>query len=340
MLSKKSITVRNSDPARAFTLVELLVVIAIIGVLIALLLPAVQAAREAARRTQCNNHLKQIGLAMHNFHSARKGIPPCTLTGCGHTTWHTIILPYAEGGSIYALFDIEKTIYAQSSPDVIKNQVPFYYCPSSRPPGLSMNEPNGAVGAMTDYAINVGSDSGDWWDPQYASGITRTAHRDPGKGVLIDPSDGTVKTSCGIPYLFKNWKCPRKFKDVSDGLSKTLMVGEKQIDRKKETDQHYGDGTFYNADAYTTVVRLAGCAPGSNNCFTLASSPDDPVAPAFWGTGPFWYGGVFGSRHPGGTCGFVFADGSVQRLQPTIDIKALSYLAQIQDGNSIPAGAF
>ncbi len=320
-----------------FTLVELLVVIAIIGILIALLLPAVQAAREAARRTQCKNNLKQIGLAMHNFHSARKGIPPCNLTGSGHTTWHTLILPYAEGGSIYALFDIEKTIYVQPNFDVTKNQVSFFYCPSSRVPALSIDEPAGTgigtvTGALTDYAMNVGSVRTVWFEPDKALGVTHPTNTNPATiGIYV---------GSGYSALYKNWKCPKKFKDISDGLSKTLMVGEKQIDQNHEGSQKYGDGMFYNADAFPTVVRLAGRAPGSTYVFPLASSPTDPVAPAFDGTGPFWYDGVFGSRHSGATCGFVLADGSVQRLQPTINIDILSYLAQTQDGNSIPAGAY
>ena len=83
-----------------FTLVELLVVITIIGILIALLLPAVQAAREAARRGQCTNNLKQIGLAVHNFHDARKALPPSFLTGGGHAPWLVMILPYVEQGVV------------------------------------------------------------------------------------------------------------------------------------------------------------------------------------------------------------------------------------------------
>src|SRR5688572_13809052 len=82
-----------------FTLVELLVVIAIIGILVALLLPAIQAAREAARRTQCLNHLKQIGLAMHMFHDTVKKIPPSRMP-CHHGTWASAIWPYLEEGTI------------------------------------------------------------------------------------------------------------------------------------------------------------------------------------------------------------------------------------------------
>jgi prepilin-type N-terminal cleavage/methylation domain-containing protein len=91
-------TVRNVR--RGFTLVELLVVIAIIGILVALLLPAIQAAREAARRTQCSNHLKQIGLAVHNFHDAQKGLPPLLL-GRRRPSFWAVILPYMEQQSVW-----------------------------------------------------------------------------------------------------------------------------------------------------------------------------------------------------------------------------------------------
>src|SRR5687768_7400101 len=97
---------------RGFTLVELLVVIAIIGVLVALLLPAVQAAREAARRAHCTNNLKQIGVAVHNFADARKALPPAYLTGFGHATWLVLIMPYLEESELYEVANVSVQYYS------------------------------------------------------------------------------------------------------------------------------------------------------------------------------------------------------------------------------------
>ena len=119
-----------------FTLVELLVVIAIIGVLVALLLPAIQAAREAARRSQCTNHLKQIGLAIHNFETARGKIPPAYLSGIGHATWLVLIMPYLEEGTLYDNSNVQ-TIYWGVPPQIVQTHVPVYYCPSRRGPSLA-----------------------------------------------------------------------------------------------------------------------------------------------------------------------------------------------------------
>src|SRR5688572_11304814 len=109
-------TPRSADAAAgrsarpAFTLVELLVVIAIIGVLVALLLPAVQAAREAARRSQCQNHLKQIGLAVQNYHDARRELPPSRVAD-GQQTWLALILDYMEQSSVKRLWNSQLGCY-------------------------------------------------------------------------------------------------------------------------------------------------------------------------------------------------------------------------------------
>src|SRR5262245_2029090 len=108
----------------AFTLVELLVVIAIIGILIALLLPAVQAARESARRTQCSNNLKQIGLAIQSYHDNTKYLPPSRIAD-HWATWAVLILPYMEQESLYEQWDIAQQYYQQSQ-TVRTGSVPAY----------------------------------------------------------------------------------------------------------------------------------------------------------------------------------------------------------------------
>jgi len=131
---------------RAFTLVELLVVIAIIGILIALLLPAVQAAREAARRSQCTNNLKQIGLALHNYHDVQRSFPLGAYTGVGPvyghlsgTNWRTEILPYLEQGALYSKLTFDGSAFSGwsglpfSGGNVALSglKLDVYLCPSS-----------------------------------------------------------------------------------------------------------------------------------------------------------------------------------------------------------------
>src|SRR6188474_2229539 len=112
-----------------FTLVELLVVIAIIGVLVALLLPAVQAAREAARRSQCQNHLKQLGLGIHNFEDVYKSLPHSRYDA--RYTWAVELLPFIEQRALFEQWDLTKNYYSQK--DVARlTTVPIYFCPSRR----------------------------------------------------------------------------------------------------------------------------------------------------------------------------------------------------------------
>ncbi len=143
-----------------FTLVELLVVIAIIGILVALLLPAIQAAREAARRSQCINNLKQIGVAMHLFHDTKKAIPPSRID-CDHGTWASEIWPFLEEGNVAAQYDPEASYYAQPL-EVLQVQVASYLCPTRRsPPQISVEGDSRQgvpqhSGALGDYAVCIG----------------------------------------------------------------------------------------------------------------------------------------------------------------------------------------
>lgn len=141
----------------AFTLVELLVVMAIIAILVGLLLPAVQAAREAARRMSCSNHLKQIGLAIHNFHDTHRGVPPQATYALGTTfsgySVHARILPYVEQGSVFSGIDFDLGYAAQ--PAICKTKIPLYLCPSDIKQGTRLD--GGVEFYSTSYGFNIGT---------------------------------------------------------------------------------------------------------------------------------------------------------------------------------------
>ena len=160
----KCLRTRNHVHARSgFTLIELLVVIAIIAVLIALLLPAVQQAREAARRSQCKNNLKQIGLAIQNFHDV-KGTLPSSRMGPQHASWFVQILPYIDQVALYKQWSLNNTYYLQPA-TARTTSVPMFHCPSQRASSLSTQFEVSSTGlpdlqqypgALGDYAANGG----------------------------------------------------------------------------------------------------------------------------------------------------------------------------------------
>jgi len=189
----------GQKPANAFTLVELLVVIAIIGVLVALLLPAIQAAREAARRMSCSNNMRQIALAMHNYESANKKFPPQILIGTAQASWsaQARILPYIEQGNLFAGID-----FKQSYGSVLLNgqrlaslRVPALLCPSEMRDEVRIEDD-----VPANYPLNYGVNCGLW--------------------KVFDPNDNTGGSGAFFPGSGLGTR------NFGDGLSNTLMLAE------------------------------------------------------------------------------------------------------------------
>lgn len=298
-----------------FTLVELLVVIAIIGVLMGLLLPAVQMARSSARRTQCTSNLKQIGLAIHNFHDTRKFIPP-SRPADGFLTWHVMLMPYIEQDNLADRFRWNLP-YAQQDPVALRTPVPIYVCPSRRPVNdISEFETGGRpVGACGDYAGNAGRVVG-----------TNGFNFNFGFGREINGvfNSGLPDANPVIDGVLQRIRGRYTFASVTDGLSQTLFIGEKAVNsRKMNRPGGLGDGCMYNGDEPGVCMRVGG------PLFGLAKNRF-PEPPQTWT--------VFGSFHPQ-IVNFTVGDGSVQAISVNIDDTVYGHLCDRMDGVSVN-GAF
>jgi prepilin-type N-terminal cleavage/methylation domain-containing protein len=289
----------------AFTLVELLVVIAIIAVLIALLLPAVQAARERARRTQCDNNLKQIGLATHNFHSARKMLP--SSRAAEHKeTWLVMLMPYLEERNAAAQWQPGKCFYDQT--DRMRQWlVSIYLCPSRTrlgtlvncvPDGVHSHPPGPYPSAYADYTATVGT--------TYTGSSWQTIADD---GAMIY---GNYNEYPGLPLIMTGWRSRTSFKKITDGLSKTFLVGH-------VTGAFADDIAAYNGDS-NGGLHLGGLQQDGVTYYTLANNNEKDKG--------------FGGPHPG-SISFVFVDAEVQSIAYTTDLKVLKALVTRAGGEIV-----
>ncbi|UUO07760.1 DUF1559 domain-containing protein [Blastopirellula sp. J2-11] len=298
---------------RGFTLVELLVVIAIIGVLIALLLPAVQQAREAARRTQCLSNLKQMGLAVHNFHDTYNELPPSRIE-FKYLGWSALILPFIEQQNLYDQLDLKKK-YSEQSAAVQQTPISVYVCPSRHQLGdlTEVVQPDTADnGAVWDYAACDGS-SGDGSTYRCGSGYS------PALSVTQPCSTSMGMLVCAFGD-HNRYKSQTNLAAIVDGLSNTILMGERHIPLTALKDETTGgDGPIFSGWAFSTM-RVAG--PG----YALGKGPNDVVT----GTGHL----LFGSYHPG-ICNFLLGDASVRSLQVNIDTDNLGRLSNRQDSEVI-----
>ena len=287
---------------RGFTLVELLVVIAIIGILIALLLPAVQAAREAARRTQCLNNLKQVGLALHNYHTTHNTLPPGGMSD-NELSYVVMLLPYLEQKPLYDRFDFTTGTYyirptgsSNTSNGKIEHslvRLDMLLCPSCSKERSNLS----ARGSNWLERIPPNSGGEDPFTTHYV-GIMGPLGTNPATGLEYGWTDRSNRyggyATDGV--LQKNSRV--RFEDVKDGTSNTFALGEI---------------SWNDYEKFRTWIRgstLSGTAMG---CAKNVREPINTGLP---------YGnfndGAFGSEHPGGTH-FALCDGSVTFVSESVD---------------------
>ena len=295
-----------------FTLVELLVVIAIIGILVSLLLPAVQQAREAARRMQCSNNLKQIGLALHNYHTAHGALPYGSNYTKGNSyTWAMAILPFVEQQNHYDLFDQTKPLVDPANKIAVETPLDVYACPSDpqsrRPilqkrgdsPDLNGGSTNPSNSAMLSYTGSMG--------PTHPDSCPMCPDTTPSSTnwCCQGCNFGSFGAGCGVSDgtfagMFGRWHTSVTFDDVRDGLTNTIMVGE-------TLPAHYvWNGAFcpnFPVSGMTVPINTMEKDDGQHGGHSLI----------LWAICS-----GFKSLHPGGAM-FVMGDGSVHFLSESID---------------------
>ena len=323
-----------TNTRKAFTLVELLVVIAIIGILVALLLPAVQAAREAARRTSCQNHLKQIGLAFQNHHDTHGHMPTGGWGGgwVGEPDagfgpdqpggWIYNILPFIEEQAIY---DLGKGLTGAALTTALAQReaitIDGFNCPSRRPSipypnDLNFTSRNGVFNdshARSDYAANSG-------------GQTRFLEDICGGGPSSRDAADTFRFPTSEEYDgISHCASQIRIGQITDGTSKTYAAGERYLDPR-----HYNTGVLHSND-WSMYVGIQDDIYRSTFVDTRRGGGRNPTQD----TDGLDLGENFGSAHPGG-CYYAFCDGSVQFLSYDIDLLVHSYHGSRNDGQIIP----
>jgi prepilin-type processing-associated H-X9-DG protein len=287
-----------------------LVVIAIISVLIALLLPAVQSAREAARRAQCINNLMQLGLALQNYESSHEVLPPGVVNDSGpildqpkgyHYGWITQILPYCELRNVYNHLNFKLGVYEPHNLTTRTTLIRSFLCPSD---GGASRGANGV--AMTNY---VG------------------CHHD-GEAPIDAKNKGVLFLNSGIRYH-----------DIPDGSSQTIFLSEKLNDG---TGQGWASGTRASLRNTGSAINGPLNVPrglGMTNVASIAPDPDDPNATPEPAAGTPIFVGGYASRHPGGA-NAALGDGSVRFLKNSISAAIMKFLGNRADGEIIDSDKY
>jgi prepilin-type processing-associated H-X9-DG protein len=312
--------------------VEVLVVIAIIGTLVGLLLPAIQTARESARRSQCGNNLKQYALGMQNYHDAQGVLPlGASYWQCVNVSWLPLLWPYIEQNNLASRFNYNQHFYA--SPNVgnasanrpLSTRVALYYCPSDRPNAVQV-DPWGTVIAKSNYATNGTA--------LVRSGVTY-------RGTFVTYFNGAKRDCTGSGWVsfeprgYKGTEATR-FRNITDGLSKTLLMSEQNLlptdtyDVRGQIHFNWGFDTSY-ATPNSSFDRVASWY----NPSTVQDRVCENLPPHI----PCQYIGseftlVARSKHPGGVQA-AFCDGAVQFVSDSVDLSAWQAAGTISGGETL-----
>lgn len=313
---------------RGFTLVELLVVIAIIGILVALLLPAVQAAREAARRSSCANNIRQVVLATLNYEAAKGTLPRGSLHASPEGLVDRAgilaqIMPYAEDAALHDLIDFDQETSDQQLPDgtyLASFRVAMYECPSSDAERIVAQ--GGIPRAMTSYSASVGSTR--QWNGAF--------------GCRCAPAEFDQWNDTGLrdyptladPYSysgpFTRLAVTTDLRKITDGLSKTIFIGEVRPDCSDHVRRgwlHSNNGSGLTTTTfpinYDSCLRQSPVVIDGEGCSKTCN----------------WTSELgFKSSHPGGAH-FAFGDGGTRFLREDIDHLTYQYLGDKADGEAI-----
>jgi prepilin-type N-terminal cleavage/methylation domain-containing protein len=319
----------------SFTLVELLVVIAIIGVLVALLLPAVQAAREAARRMQCGNHLKQYGVGIHNYHDTYN-VFPINATGTNGSaiprlTWQVRILPFMEQSAIFNGIDFNvdprRLPLSGGGPVLWGVSPPYTHCPSDPFPKV-MPGPR----AQCNYGGSLGSQNVDGLNLTKCHPFKVFEQNLPGGNARFGETNPINKARVSGIFAFS--AVVIRFADVTDGTSSTLLVGEVLPGCQWNNDNQAGTWINSWGNLYSIGGGVSTITPINEmtTCPRASRVTDPNCTPASGDTMQYAYG--FKSLHPGGAQ-FTLADGSVRFINQNINHSMFQYLGSRDEGIAV-----